>query len=167
MTQVSESISAADLRHALGHFASGVTVITSVAPGGEPVGTTVSAVSSVSLDPPLVLVCLDRTSQTLAAIRAHRAFSVNVLANGQEQLSNNFARRGSAVDWRRVAHRAGRDGSPRLDGVLATFDCRLVQRVDGGDHEILLGRIDELEVSDETCPPLVHFRGMYASLTSA
>ncbi|HJY60423.1 MAG TPA: flavin reductase family protein, partial [Streptosporangiaceae bacterium] len=99
MTAVEESaeVSASEFRQAMGHFATGVTVVTSIGDDGEPVGTTASAVTSVSLDPPLVLVCFDRASLTLQAIRSHGAFVVNVLAAPQKQLSANFARRGLAA----------------------------------------------------------------------
>jgi len=86
-------VSAADFRHAIGHFATGVTVVTSVGIDGQPVGTTANAVSSLSLDPPLILVCFDRSSQTLEAVLAHGAFAVNVLGARQQHLSANFARR--------------------------------------------------------------------------
>src|ERR1700723_4585114 len=101
MTSVEESteVSASEFRQAMGHFATGVTVVTSIGDDGEPVGTTASAVTSLSLDPPLVLVCFDRTSMTLRAIRGHGAFVVNVLAAPQERLSANFARRGLAAVW--------------------------------------------------------------------
>ena len=96
------------LRHAMSHFATGVTVITSLDADGQPAGTTANAVSSLSLDPPLLLACLDRSSQTLAAVLAHGAFAVNVLAASQAQVSANFARRGLAADWDCVPHRADR-----------------------------------------------------------
>src|ERR1700741_2213166 len=86
-------VSPAQLRDAMGHFATGVTVVTSVGADGEPVGTTANAVSSLSLEPPLVLVCFDLKSETLAAIRAHGAFAVNVLGHRQRHLSANFAKR--------------------------------------------------------------------------
>ena len=95
--QESGDLTAADFRHAIGHFATGVTVVTSVGPDGEPLGTTANAVSSLSLDPPLILVCFDRASVTLDAIAAHGAFAVNVLAARQQHLSANFARRGLAA----------------------------------------------------------------------
>jgi len=149
MTVISEhAISPARLRHALGHFATGVTVITSVSAEGEPVGTTVSAVSSVSLDPPLVLV-------------------INILSEGQQRLSSNFARRGAAVSWDAVAHRRGHAGCPRLEGALAVLDCTLEQRLEGGDHEIVIGRVRELELSARERGPLLHYRGVYVSLAPA
>src|SRR5208283_4721604 len=117
-----------EFRRAIGHFATGVTVVTSVGPDGEPVGTTANAVTSLSLDPPLLLVCFDRVSVTLQAVRAHGAFVVNVLAERQRHLSANFARRGLAASWDGVRHHPGRTGSPRLDGVLAALECTVEER---------------------------------------
>jgi flavin reductase (DIM6/NTAB) family NADH-FMN oxidoreductase RutF len=166
-TSSEDTISPAQLRHALGHFATGVTVITSLSGEGERVGTTVSAVTSVSLDPPLVLVCLDRSSQTLEAICAHGAFAINVLSDAQQPLSSNFARRGSGASWDAVPHRRGHTGCPRLDGVLAVLECTLEHQLEGGDHEIIVGRVREFEISPERLDPLLHYRGAYASLGSA
>jgi 3-hydroxy-9,10-secoandrosta-1,3,5(10)-triene-9,17-dione monooxygenase reductase component len=162
-----QSLSPAAIRHALGHFATGVTVVTSLTPDGAPVGTTASAVSSLSLAPPLILVCLDRSSQTLAAIRSHGAFAVNVLAEGQEHLSANFARRGGAASWADVGHRIGPTECPRLHDVLAVLDCRLERCVDGGDHEIVIGALAALEHNGENARPLLHYRGSYGALRAA
>src|SRR5882672_10159931 len=106
-------VSPAELREAMGHFATGVTVITSAGPDGEPVGTTANAVTSLSLEPPLVLVCFELSSATLAAIRDHGAFAVNVLGHRQRQLSANFAKRGLSAVWEGVSHHRGPTGSPR------------------------------------------------------
>jgi flavin reductase (DIM6/NTAB) family NADH-FMN oxidoreductase RutF len=157
-------ISSAEFRHAVGHFATGVTVVTSVTPGGEPVGTTASAVCSLSLDPPLVLVCFERSSQTLAAIRGHGAFAVNVLAASQQHLSANFARRGGEAAWDSVRHRPGPTGSPRLAGVLATLECTVEHRLPGGDHEIVVGRVQGVETAGAGTEPLLYWRGGYAAL---
>jgi len=160
-------IAAAEFRHAIGHLATGVTVVTSVGPDGEPVGTTANAVSSLSLDPPLVLVCFDRASVTLAAVLAHRAFVVNVLAAPQQHLSANFARRGLAAAWDGVRHRPGRTGSPRLHGVLAALECTVEHRLPGGDHEIVVGRVRDAETAGGDAAPLLYWRGAYASLGAA
>jgi flavin reductase (DIM6/NTAB) family NADH-FMN oxidoreductase RutF len=160
-------VTAAQFRETMGHFASGVTVVTSVDAHGEPVGTTASAVSSLSLDPPLVLVCFDRTSLTLAAIRHHGAFVVNMLAAPQRQLSANFARRGFAAAWDGVGHRPGFTGSPRLHDVLATLECTVEYRLPGGDHEIIVGRVRDVEVAEEGTAPLVYWRGSYSALSPA
>jgi flavin reductase (DIM6/NTAB) family NADH-FMN oxidoreductase RutF len=157
-------VSAAEFRQAMGYFATGVTVVTSVAADGTPVGTTANAVTSLSLDPPLVLVCFDLASLTLQAIRGHGAFAINVLAEPQQDLSANFARRGLASAWDEVPHRQGRTGSPRLHGVLMTLDCTVESRIPGGDHEIIIGRVLDAEVHGSAAP-LVFWRGRYASLS--
>ena len=159
------TVTAAEFRRAMGHFATGVTVITSVGRDGRPVGTTANAVSSLSLDPPLLLVCFDQSSQTLAAIRAYGAFAVNVLAAPQEELSANFARRGPTAVWDGVPHRPGLTGSPRLHGVLATLECTVEHRLPGGDHEIVVGRVRDAQTGDGESAPLLFWRGRYASLT--
>jgi flavin reductase (DIM6/NTAB) family NADH-FMN oxidoreductase RutF len=157
------ALSATEFRHAIGHFATGVTVITSVDADGSPVGTTASAVSSLSLDPPLVLACFDLASLTLRAIRDHGAFVINVLAEPQRHLSANFARRGLAAAWEGVEHRPGPTGSPRLEGVLAALECTVEYSLPGGDHEIIVGRVHSVETSDAAAP-LLYWRGAYGSL---
>lgn len=169
MTSASQAIAAvspAEFRHAVGHFATGVTIVTSVGQHGEPVGTTANAVCSLSLDPPLVLVCFDLSSLTLAAIRSHGAFAVNVLAAGQQHLSVNFARRGTAVAWDGVRHLPGSTGSPRLVGVLASLDCTVEYRLPGGDHEIVVGHVREVAAAGDAAAgePLLYWRGGYAML---
>ena len=163
-TAVSPDVSATDLRNAMGHFATGVTVVTSVDAAGEPTGTTANAVSSLSLDPPLLLVCFDRSSLTLEAVRQHGAFAINVLAAPQQHLSRNFARRGLAAVWDEVAHRPGPHGCPRLEGVLAGLECTVEHYLPGGDHEIVVGRVRHVETSEDDAAPLVFWRGAYTSL---
>ncbi|HWG64587.1 MAG TPA: flavin reductase family protein [Streptosporangiaceae bacterium] len=165
--QAALEVTAAQFRHAIGHFATGVTVVTSLGPDGEPVGTTANAVSSLSLDPPLVLVCFDRTSLTLEAVLAHGAFAVNVLAAPQRHLSANFARRGLAAAWDGVLHRPGPTGSPRIDGVLAALECTVEHRLPGGDHDIIVGRVRDVEAGPDQESPLVFWRGSYVSLERA
>jgi len=170
MTAVGESpgvVGASEFRQAMGHFATGVTVVTSVGDDGEPVGTTASAVTSLSLEPPLVLVCFDRASLTLQAIRTHGAFVVNVLAAPQQHLSANFARRGLAAAWDGVRHRPGPTGSPRLQGVLAVLECTVENRLPGGDHEIVVGRVQDVEISDDSAAPLLYWRGSYLPVGGA
>jgi flavin reductase (DIM6/NTAB) family NADH-FMN oxidoreductase RutF len=155
-----------EFRNAMGHFATGVTVVTSLGSDGQPVGTTANAVSSLSLDPPLVLVCFDLGSLTLQAIRGHGAFVVNILAARQRRLSANFAHRGHAAAWDGVRHRYGLTGSPRLEDVLAVMECTVEHALPGGDHEIVVGRVRHVELSASPDAPLVYFRGGYASLAS-
>jgi 3-hydroxy-9,10-secoandrosta-1,3,5(10)-triene-9,17-dione monooxygenase reductase component len=166
MPDVSAEVSAAEFRDAMGHFATGVTVVTSVDDVGHPVGTTANAVTSLSLDPPLVLVCFDIGSLTLKAVRGHGAFVVNVLAAPQQHLSANFARRGLAAAWDGVRHRRGPTGSPRLDDVLAVLECTVEHALPGGDHEIVVGRVRHVETSATAIAPLVYYRGAYANLAS-
>jgi flavin reductase (DIM6/NTAB) family NADH-FMN oxidoreductase RutF len=158
------SVSADEFRYAMGHFATGVTVVTTVDPAGEPVGTTANAVTSLSLDPPLLLVCFDLDSLTLRAIRSHGAFAVNVLADGHRHLSANFARRGLSAAWDGVRHRPGPAGTPHLEGVLAVLECTVEHYLPGGDHEIVVGRVRHSAVTADGAAPLVFYRGSYVSL---
>jgi flavin reductase (DIM6/NTAB) family NADH-FMN oxidoreductase RutF len=155
-----------EIRHTLGHFATGVTVITSVREDGGPVGMTASAVTSLSLDPPLVLVFLKRQSTTLAAIRAHGGLAVNILSASQQSLSAHFARARGSAGWEQVGHRRGARRLPLLDGALATIECELERCLEGGDHEVVIARMLALEVSEGAPEPLLHFRGAYAALAS-
>src|ERR1700761_1494341 len=157
-------VSPAQLREAMGHFATGVTVVTSVGADGEPVGTTANAVTSLSLEPPLVLVCFDLGSATLAAIQGHGAFAVNVLGHRQRHLSANFAKRGLAAVWDGVRHHRGPTGSPRLADVIAVIECTVERSFPGGDHEIVIGRVRHAEVSGDAAAPLLFWRGRYASV---
>ena len=160
----SPTVSAAQLRHALGHLPTGVTVVTSLRADGEPVGTTVSAVCSVSAEPALLLVCLARSSETLRAVLRYRQFAVNVLADGQHVLSNNFARGGGDASWDGIDHGRLQTGLPRLTGTLAAFDCVVHEVTTGGDHEIVIGRVRHVHVEDDAEPPLLHWRGDYVRL---
>ncbi len=158
------TVSAAELRRALGHLPTGVTVVTSLRADGAPVGTTVSAVCSVSAEPALLLVCLARSSETLQAVLEHRQFAVNVLADGQHVLSNNFARGGADASWDGVDHGPLHTGLPRLTGTLAAFDCVVHDVFDGGDHLIVVGRVRHVSIEEDGEPPLLHFRGRYVRL---
>jgi flavin reductase (DIM6/NTAB) family NADH-FMN oxidoreductase RutF len=163
----SADVSPAELREAMGHFATGVTVITSVSPGGEPVGTTANAVTSLSLEPPLVLACFDLNSATLSAIRSHGAFAVNVLGQRQRDLSANFAKRGLSAVWEGVTHHRGPTGSPRLADVIAVIECTVEHSFPGGDHEIVIGRVRHVETNGDGATPLLFWRGQYASIEGA
>jgi flavin reductase (DIM6/NTAB) family NADH-FMN oxidoreductase RutF len=161
---VTGDVTAAELRDAMGHFATGVTVVTSVGIDGEPVGTTANAVTSLSLDPPLVLVCFDLSSATLRAVRGHGAFAVNVLGTRQRHLSSNFARRGTAAVWDEVRHRRGPTGSPRIENAIAHVECTVEHTLPGGDHEIVVGRVRHVATNGAGSSPLLFWRGKYASL---
>ncbi|WP_249933177.1 flavin reductase family protein [Blastococcus sp. CCUG 61487] len=149
------------MRDVLGHFASGVTVITAVTDEG-PIGFTCQSFHSLSLDPPLIAFAPARTSRTWARLRELGRFCVNVLAEGQDDVSQNFARSGedkfAGVPWTPSPH-----GAPVLDDVVAWIDGELWAEYDGGDHTIAVARVLDLGASAERRPLLFH-RGSYGLL---
>ena len=148
-------------RMVMGHFATGVAVVTVDAPGG-PQGMTANAVASLSLDPVLVLVCFDNGARTLPEVRRSGRFGVNVLAAGQEHLARRFASKDDAK-FAEIAHSV-HDGIPVLDGALAWVGCTLERFVPGGDHTIGIGAVRSAELGPPGTEPLVWFRGRYGSL---
>ncbi len=151
---------ARDLRRAFGNFATGVTIVTTVDANGVPSGFTANSFTSVSIEPPLLLVSIARTAYGCELFTSSRGFAVNILAQDQRDLSNRFARAGADKfadqDWH-----AGVSGSPILDQVVAWFDCEHHEQVDAGDHIILIGRV--LQYSYNTHAPLGFCRGAYVS----
>ena len=151
-------VSPAVMREVLGHFVSGIVVVTAAGTHG-PVGFTCQSFASLSLDPPLVTFAPARSSTTWPLIRATGAFCVNVLAADHQELSVGFARSGvdkfDGVPWRR-----GPSGAPVLDGVSAWIDCTLWNEYDGGDHTIAVGRVLDLG-ADPARLPLLYYRGRY------
>ncbi|NLU82514.1 flavin reductase family protein [Rhodococcus sp. HNM0569] len=152
------SIDAATLRNTAGAFPSGVTIITASA-GSTPVGLTISSFASVSLDPPLLLVCVARTAGSLPAFRAGGPMAVNILANDQAWLAKRFASRHDDR-FASVDYTLGPHGVPLLDGVSAWMDCHIARIYDGGDHVILLTRVHSVHRSD-SMPLLYHSGAMY------
>jgi flavin reductase (DIM6/NTAB) family NADH-FMN oxidoreductase RutF len=151
-----------EFRTALRSFAAGVTVVTTRDREGRPSGLTASAFTSVSLDPPLVLVCVDHSATAHPDIRALGWFAVNVLRREQEALSRQFAVSGGDK-FRGVACHEGQAGLPLLDGALATLECRIVEAHEAGDHTIFIGQVESASVTGGR--PLVYFHGGYHSLT--
>ncbi len=151
-------IDSARYRQVLGHFATGVTVVTA-ADGDLPVGLAVNSFTSVSLDPPLVAFCVSRTSSTWPRIRTQGSFCVNILAEDQEELSRAFASR-SPERFLGVGWRPAESGAPILAGGLAWLDCTIEVEHDGGDHIMVVGRVREMGVDHEG-RPLVFYRGGY------
>ena len=149
-------------RTALSRFASGVTVVTLCAADESPLGITVSAFSSLSLEPPLVLVCIDRRAFAHDAFQPGRSFVVNILGAEQEELSRLFASR-EPDKFRGIGYSPGLDGAPILADVLATLECRLKYAYEGGDHTIFVGEVEQTTVRDDA-HPLLYYRGGYASL---
>jgi len=149
-----------DFRSAVGGFATGVTVVTT---RGEEhaYGMTANAFTSVSLDPPLVLVCVISPSEGRDHIARNRCFAVNILRAQQEPLSRYFASRDRPRGrdaFSEVSHRSAASGSPILDGAIGYLDCRLHARHEAGDHEIFIGEVLELEYDPDGEPLLFHYR---------
>ncbi|CAI7975449.1 Flavin-dependent monooxygenase, reductase subunit HsaB [Frankia sp. Hr75.2] len=151
-------------RNALGTFATGIVVVTASHPADGPVGLTANSFSSVSLAPPLVLFCVAHTSTTWPSIRAAGRFCVNVLADGQEELSRRFTVRGEDR-FRGVPWRPAPSGVPILPGVASWIDCRIETLHEAGDHTIVVGKVCDLAVDDKGAAPLLYYRSSYASLT--
>jgi flavin reductase (DIM6/NTAB) family NADH-FMN oxidoreductase RutF len=154
-------------RTVMGCLASGVTVVTTVDRQGDPRGLTATAVCSVSLTPPLILVCIDHAADCYAAFREAQVFAVNLLREDQESHSRQFASKvGRKFDG--IAHRPGVTGVPILSGALAHVECLLTAQYPGGDHTIFVGEAVEsgMALSDGDGSPLVHFRGGYARLNA-
>jgi flavin reductase (DIM6/NTAB) family NADH-FMN oxidoreductase RutF len=149
------------LRAAIGQFVTGVTVITSRDRSGRPYGTTANAVSSVSLEPPLVLACLRRESETLAAPPGEPAVCHQVLHSSQAELSERFAHRAAADTWEAVAHRSAND-IPVLDDTIVMLQCDLHDVADGGDRVVVVGHVVELDhPPDDDADPLLFYAGSY------
>jgi 3-hydroxy-9,10-secoandrosta-1,3,5(10)-triene-9,17-dione monooxygenase reductase component len=156
-----DGIDGARFRQVLGHYPTGVTVITAGTPDG-PAGMAVSSFSSLSLDPPQVLFCAGNTSSSWPKIRDQGAFAVNVLAEDQEDVSRVFASKG-ADKFAEIGWHRSRGGNPLLTGALAWIECRIGNIIESGDHSIVIGEVDDLQVTHEG-KPLVFFRGGYGRL---
>ncbi len=147
---------------ALRRWASGVTIITTCSEG-EVAGMTVSAFSSVSLDPPLILACADKSSNTNPLIAAAGVFAANILSADQQELSNRFAKTGNeAVRFDGLDCKVGSSGSPWIPGALAVLDCSVEAAHDAGDHIIYVGRVLECAVHDTE--PLLYYDARYRVL---
>jgi flavin reductase (DIM6/NTAB) family NADH-FMN oxidoreductase RutF len=150
-----------DFRRVLGHFASGVTIVSTCDADGRPTGLTASAFSSVSLDPPLILVCVDHKSQSYPAMRERGRFAVNILALDQEAVSRRFA--SSRLDkFDGVPHRITELGVPVVEGAVAQLECVTVSMHVEGDHTIFVGRVEHAVAAGGD--PLLYSRGRYDRL---
>lgn len=147
-------------RQVLGHFCTGITVITAI-DDGEPVGFSCQAFAALSLDPPLVVFCPARTSTTWTRIAKAKLFTVNVLAEHQRELARRFGQTGPGK-FDGVAWSPDGAGSPVLDGVLTWAGCEVEAVHEGGDHHIVTGRVRELG-EYENQRPLLFYRGRYAT----
>jgi flavin reductase (DIM6/NTAB) family NADH-FMN oxidoreductase RutF len=150
-----------EFRSALSRFPSGVTVVTSRDASGRFHGITVSAFSSVSLEPPMILVCIEKTTGSHYAFQESEFFAVNVLAEDQEELSNRFASQ-IPDKFDGLAWRLGLGEVPVLEDALVALECRLAFAHEGGDHTIFVGLIERSEIKD--ADPLVYWHGNYRRL---
>lgn len=161
----SAAIDAGSFRRVLGHFCTGVTVVSAMA-GDEPVGFACQSFAALSLDPPLVLFCPGKGSRTWPLIESAGSFCVNVLAHSQRDVSAVFGRAGedkfASVEWAPAP-----SGAPRLAGVLTWLDCAVQHVLDGGDHWIVVGRVTALGDTSEGRRPLLFYRGSYTATEPA
>lgn len=154
-------VTSEEFRRACGRFATGVTIATVLDSKGAPHGLTVSSFTSVSLDPPLILICLGHAVAAIHHFRTATHFGINILTEEQRPLSDHFARKGhdrfGTVEWY-----PGPSGAPLIPGVLAAIECAVHRIVPMGDHDILVGEMVHTEVTD--AKPLLHFSGAYRKL---
>jgi len=155
------ALDAREIRNVMGHFATGVTVITTSDITGTPFGLTVNSFTSLSLNPPLVVVCVDKTVDCYSCFDESKVFAVNILSEDQEELSRRFATKGiekfAGIQWRMGEH-----GLPLLDGVIGTIECKVTRSYEGGDHTLFLGEI--LSATAKGDRPLLFFKGKYHRL---
>ena len=158
-------IDSREFRNALGTFPTGVTVVTT---GTAPnfVGMTAQSFSSLSLDPPLVLICVDKKASVRSLLQETSAFTVNVLNEDQEETSTYFAssdRPGPPEQFEDVHYTIGETGTPRLAHATTVFDCSVREVLEGGDHEIFIGEVKAFEHQNDN-DPILFFRGRYRTL---
>jgi flavin reductase (DIM6/NTAB) family NADH-FMN oxidoreductase RutF len=152
----------AKFKLAMSHFASGVTVVTTHHEG-RPYGMTVASFASLSLHPPLILVCIEKNVRTHDVIAAAGRFAVNILGSEQADISNRFASK-SEDKFEGVTTNTGRDGVPLIPGAVCTIECRVQQQLPGGDHSIFVGEVLEIETGEGA--PLVYYRSGYRQITT-
>ena len=163
------SVSTIDFRTVIGQFATGVTVVTAL-DGDRPEGITVNALASVSLDPPILMIALDRRRHILPSIDASRRFAVNILAEDQQWLSDCFA--GANVTPGREAFcgaswRPGSTGLPILVGAIAAMECEVLDRFTVGDHHLYVGAVQAIALDEPDAPPLLYHRRRYLRIERA
>ena len=168
----SVEIESGRFRQVMGRFATGVTVVTTIA-DARPQGITVNALSSVSLEPPLIMVALDRRRFITPMVRELGRYAVNVLGEGQQALSDCFAHaavKPGREDFCGAAWHAGSTGLPLLDGAIATLECTVVETFSAGDHDLFIGRVDALDdggAAEAAVGPLLYFRRRYLRIEQA
>ena len=155
------SVSQSAFRAVLGRFASGVTVVTARDRRGRDIGMTVSAFSSLSLDPPLVLMCIDHSASVYNSLCKAPCFIANILSEGQEAIARRFAETsGNRFDG--IGYERGQNGAAVLRDVLGYIECTVVERYEAGDHDIIIGSVELAEANEGK--PLLYYRGGYTQL---
>jgi len=160
------AIDADEYRKIIGSFATGVAVVTTNVDGMLH-GFTANAVSSLSLEPLMLLVCVDKRARALEELRKATAFGVSILSRDQEDVSNTFAMRGDPAEGalRDVPFTLGISGVPLLKDAVAGLECRMAEHLEGGDHIIVLGEVLEGAILSEA-PPLLYYQGKYRAIGS-
>lgn len=146
----------------MGSFASGVTIVTTKGEDRVVRGMTVSAFSSLSLEPPLCLICIDKMASLHDQLRQDTHFAINILAQDQEAVSRQFASKGLEDRFKGVPLKEGRTGAPLIEGAVACIECRVVNSYPGGDHTIFVGEV--VSACTTESGPLIYFRGKYENL---
>ena len=157
------SIDPREFRNTVGCFATGITVITTLDEAGRPVGFTANSFTSLSLDPPLVLFCLDRKVASFEAFSGDRHFAVNILSSGQADVSQRFATSGQEK-WEGFEFESRETGSPILRDCLANLECTIESIHEGGDHVIVVGRVVSINRAEATSGALLYYKGRYAEI---
>lgn len=157
------SATATQFRKACGQFLTGVTVVTTRSANGQPTGLTANSFTSVSLDPPMVLVCIDKNIRSHSAFMQSATFAVHVLGSHQEEISRRFASR-DVDKFTGLECNETPDGTPLLPDYLVMFHCRIARTYEGGDHTILLGEVESMDNRGEATLPLGFLRGKYLQL---
>jgi flavin reductase (DIM6/NTAB) family NADH-FMN oxidoreductase RutF len=153
----------AEFRRILGHWASSVGVVTTRTADQRPCGLTANTVTSLSLEPFLVLICVEKAADSHDCIRTTRAFAINILKSEQERVARRFATWNVHEKFEGLAYHDEKTGSPVLDDALAWIDCRVHAEYDGGDHTIFVGEVLAGDAVEGT--PLVYYRGGYGRFT--
>jgi len=159
-----EIVDSREFRNVMGRFATGVTIVT-VKVGDERRGMTANAVTSLSLYPPMLLVCVDKSASMHPLFEVAEAFAVNILAADQQQMSDFFARHSDASGaLGGFPYEDGVTGVPVMDGALAAVECHVAERYAGGDHTIVLGRVEAIHNERPDADPLLFFGGQYRAV---
>jgi 3-hydroxy-9,10-secoandrosta-1,3,5(10)-triene-9,17-dione monooxygenase reductase component len=159
---VSSAVPIVDLRNVMRYFASAVTVVTSALEGGELFGLTVSAFSSVSLNPPLVLICIRNESTATGLFSKSMRYCVNILAEDQKNVAEIFSLSGEAGRFNNLDYYIGKGGSPIIRNCIGYIDCKIVEIIKGGDHTIFIGQA--LDAYAEEKVPLLYVNRNYVKL---